>query len=37
MAGGLGYDVREGWVRAGWLAFPLSDRPVGDRRAMPDE
>ena len=37
MAGRLGYDVMEWWVRAGSLAFPLSDRPVGDRRAMPDE
>ena len=37
MAGRLAYDVMEWWVRAGSLAFPLSDRPVGDRRAMPDD
>jgi YCII-related domain len=35
-AGRLGYDVMEWWVRAGALAFPLTDSPVGDRRAMPD-
>ncbi len=37
VAGRLAYDVMEWWVRAGSLAFPLSDRPVGDRRAMPDD
>lgn len=37
VAGRLAYDVMEWWVRAGSLAFPLTDRPVGDRRAMPDE
>jgi uncharacterized protein YciI len=36
-AGRLAYDVMEWWVRAGSLAFPLTDRPVGDRRPMPDE
>jgi uncharacterized protein len=36
-AGRLAYDVMEWWVRAGSLAFPLADRPVGDRRSMPDE
>ena len=36
-AGRLGYDVMAWWVRAGALAFPLSERPVGDRRAMPDD
>ena len=35
-AGRLVYDVMEWWVRAGALAFPLADRAVGDRRAMPD-
>ena len=35
-AGRLSYDVLEWWVRAGSLAFPLADRPVGDRRSMPD-
>ena len=37
VAGRLAYDVMEWWVRAGSLAFPLTDRPVGDRRAMPDD
>jgi uncharacterized protein YciI len=36
-AGRLAYDVMEWWVRAGSLAFPLADRPVGDRRLMPDD
>jgi uncharacterized protein len=27
----------EWWVRAGSLAFPLDDRPIGERRSMPDE
>lgn len=36
-AGRLSYDVLEWWVRAGSLAFPLADRPVGDRRSMPDD
>jgi uncharacterized protein YciI len=36
VAGRLAYDVMEWWVRAGSLAFPLSDRPVGVRRVMPD-
>ena len=36
IAGRLAYDVMEWWVRADSLAFPLADRPVGDRRAMPD-
>ncbi|MBL0886226.1 YciI family protein [Myceligenerans indicum] len=36
VAGRLTYDVLEWWVGAGSLAFPLSDRPVGRRRAMPD-
>ena len=37
MAGRLAYDVMEWWVRAGALAFPLVDGPVGDRRSMPDD
>jgi len=37
VAGRLTYDVMEWWVRAGSLAFPLADRPVGDRRSMPDD
>jgi uncharacterized protein len=37
VAGRLGYDVMEWWVRAGSLAFPLTDGPVGDRRSMPDD
>jgi uncharacterized protein len=36
VAGRLTYDTMAWWVRAGALAFPLSDGPVGDRRAMPD-
>jgi uncharacterized protein YciI len=36
-AGRLAYDVMEWWVAAGTLAFPLSDRQVGDRRSMPDD
>lgn len=37
VAGRLVYDVMEWWVAAGSLAFPLTDRQVGDRRAMPDD
>ena len=37
VAGRLAYDVMEWWVRAGSLAFPLADRPVGARRSMPDD
>ena len=37
VVGRLAYDVMEWWVRAGTIAFPLADRPVGDRRLMPDE
>ena len=36
-AGRLTYDVMEWWVSAGSLGFPLADRPVGDRRSMPDD
>lgn len=36
-AGRLAYDLMEWWVPAGTLAFPSADRPVGDRRAMPDD
>ena len=37
IAGRLTYDVMEWWTRAGSLAFPLTDRAVGDRRSMPDD
>jgi uncharacterized protein len=37
VAGRLTYDVMEWWVRADSLAFPLADRPIGERRSMPDE
>jgi len=37
MAGRLEYDVMEWWVRAGSLAFPFTDGPVGDRRSLPDD
>ncbi|WP_109506960.1 YciI family protein [Nocardioides speluncae] len=37
VAGRLAYDVMEWWVRAGSLAFPLTDGPVGDRRSMRDD
>ena len=37
VAGRLVYDVMEWWVRAGSLAFPLAEGPVGDRRSMPEE
>lgn len=36
-AGRLAYDVMQWWVGAGSLAFPFTDRPVGNRRAMPDD
>ena len=36
-AGRLAYDVMEWWVGAGSLAFPQAERPVGERRAMPDD
>jgi uncharacterized protein len=36
-AGRLSYDLMEWWVAAETLAFPKADRPVGDRRAMPDD
>jgi uncharacterized protein YciI len=36
-AGRLAYDVMEWWVAADTLAFPAADRPVGSRRAMPDD
>ncbi len=37
VAGRLVYDVMAWWVGAGSLAFPLTDRPVGVRRSMPDD
>ena len=36
-AGRLAYDVMEWWVAADSLAFPEASRPVGERRAMPDD
>ncbi len=36
-AGRLAYELMEWWVGAGSLAFPAAQRPVGDRRAMPDD
>lgn len=36
-AGRLAYEVMEWWVAADSLAFPDADRPVGDRRVMPDD
>ena len=36
-AGRLAYDVMEWWVRAGSLAFPLTELPVGERRSMPED
>ncbi|HEX5396468.1 MAG TPA: YciI family protein [Candidatus Limnocylindria bacterium] len=35
-AGRLTFEVMEWWVRAGALAFPQADRPVGKRRSMDD-
>ncbi len=37
VAGRLAYDVMEWWVQADSIAFPLTDRPVGERRSMPDD
>ena len=37
VAGRLAYDVMQWWVRAGSLAFPLADRPIGERRSMPED
>ena len=36
-AGRLAYDAMEWWVAAGSLAFPNANRPVGERRVMPDD
>jgi uncharacterized protein len=36
-AGRLTYDIMEWWVAAGTLAFPGANRPVGSRRAMPED
>ena len=36
-AGRLTFDLREWWVAAGTLAFPLAGRTVGERRAMEDD
>jgi uncharacterized protein len=37
VAGRLTYDVMQWWVRVGSLAFPFADRPIGERRSMPDD
>jgi uncharacterized protein YciI len=37
VAGRLAYDVMQWWVSAGSLAFPLTERPVGERRSLPDD
>ena len=37
VAGRLAYDVMEWWTGAGSLGFPLTDRLIGERRAMPDD
>ncbi|GAA3514850.1 hypothetical protein GCM10022234_07240 [Aeromicrobium panaciterrae] len=36
IAGRLTYEVMEWWVAADTLAFPQTNRPVGDRRSLPD-
>jgi uncharacterized protein YciI len=36
-AGRLAYDLFEWWVAAGTLEFPAIDRPVGERRSMPED
>jgi uncharacterized protein len=36
-AGRLSDDVMQWWVRAGALAFPLTDGVVGERRSLPDD
>jgi uncharacterized protein len=36
-AGRLAYDVMEWWVAAESLSFPGANRPVGERRVMPDD
>jgi len=36
-AGRLAYDLMEWWVAADTLAFPAAQRPIGTRRAMPDD
>jgi uncharacterized protein YciI len=37
VAGRLAYEVMEWWVAAGSLQFPRAERPVGERRSMPDD
>ena len=37
IAGRLAYDVMQWWVRAGSLAFPLSDQNAGEPRSLPGE
>jgi uncharacterized protein YciI len=36
-AGRLTYDLMEWWVPAGRQALPGVDRPVGERRSLPDD
>ena len=36
-AGRLAYDLMEWWIAADSLAFPGVEKPVGDRRVMPDD
>jgi uncharacterized protein len=35
-AGRLSFEVMEWWIRAGSLAFPQHDGPVGERRSIDD-
>lgn len=35
-AGRLTFDLMEWWTAAGSLAFPRTDRPVGERRSLPE-
>lgn len=36
-AGRLTYELFEWWVAADTFAFPGADRPVGERRSMPED
>jgi uncharacterized protein len=36
-AGRLSFEVMEWWIRAGSLAFPQHDGPVGERRSIDDD
>ena len=37
VVGRLAYDVMDWWVQAGSLAFPFTERAVGERRALLDD